>query len=189
VVGVKQIAFVSGLLALATPVAEQAKYVHFNPATQDVDIAFPERLEAKDFDQNSGPLKKITVVLANHSEPTFKATVEAGSGTVTYRYVVHNGGSAREAITRIYMVVPSSATDAECSGVPKGWTCMSPIPTPADERALYYVKPEGLFVRQVTPQGRGNGGWPAALKPGGTMPSKSARKRGLDSSARTCSQV
>ena len=155
---------VAPLIAVTQPATEQAKYVRLNQATHDVDIAFPERLGAKDFDQNPGPLRTLTVVLANHSEPTFQTTLKEASGTVGYRYLARNGDAARQAITRIYVVLPTLVSDAVCQA-PLGWTCMETIPTPTDERALYYVTPKGLFVRLVTPLGPGN----AAIGAGGAI--------------------
>jgi hypothetical protein len=157
-------ALATALLTNSARLVAQDKYVRLDPVTHDVDIAFPERLDFKDFAQNPGPLKTMTMVLASHSEPTFQTTVEAVSGTVTYRYVLRNGQTARQAINRIYMIVPTGVGELGCSA-PPGWICLDPIATPSDERALYYVSPRGLFVRVATPLGRGN----TSLKPGGTM--------------------
>src|ERR1051326_23368 len=57
-----------GILA-AVGLTAQGRYVHLDRDTGDINISFPERLGAPDFENDPGPTRTVSLVLPNRSFP------------------------------------------------------------------------------------------------------------------------
>jgi hypothetical protein len=142
----------------------QRHYVRIDPTTGDLDVTFYERVGMPDFRENSGPLRSLHVVLANHSIPRFVVRVTPATGGYDYAYELQNGDGARQNINGWYLVVPP-ATHIDGCHAPTNWVCLPAVETPADPRALYYLDPPGIFLRWATPSRNDHPG-PATLQSG-----------------------